>query len=62
MEKPFTFRVFAEDIPVEALRPLIEGRVPTGWIMRNGNDIALDDFYNQDLTEDDLKQKYPHLT
>ena len=45
-----------------SLEPLLVGRVPSLWLARNGREIPQDDFYNFNLTEDDLKKKYSHLT
>ena len=37
---------------------LIEGRTASGWLMDNMYQISDDDFYNRDLSEQDLKDKY----
>lgn len=38
--------------------PLIIGRVPSRWLLDNGHLIKKDDFYNESLSEDDLKRMY----
>lgn len=41
-----------------SLEPLLKGRVPSAWLVHNGNKISKEDFYNETLTEEDLKAKY----
>lgn len=36
----------------------IEGRVPTAWLLENMHKVSREDFYNQELTEENLKDKY----
>jgi len=38
--------------------PLIQGRTPSPWLMKVVNQISSADFYNEHLSEDDLKRKY----
>lgn len=38
--------------------PLLEGRACSKWLVDNMWDISKEDFYNFDLTEEDLKKKY----
>ena len=42
----------------ETTEPLMEGRVPSKWLLDHMWDISREDFYNFDLTEEDLKKKY----
>ena len=39
-------------------KPVIEGRVPTQWMLDNMHRISREDFYDQSLTEEDLKRIY----
>lgn len=39
--------------------PAIKGRVPTPWMFENMHRISREDFYNENLTEEDLKKLYP---
>lgn len=39
-------------------KPLVEGRVPSGWLMKNAHRISQDDFYNKRLSEEYLRTKY----
>lgn len=54
--KTIRFRRYAAFPP--SPEPLIKGRVPTPWILRNMYSISKEDFYNEELTEEDLKKKY----
>jgi hypothetical protein len=47
------FRTY--DASVKCTEPIIEGRVPSKWLEENMHKISKEDFYNQELTEDDLK-------
>ena len=38
--------------------PVIEGRIPSNWLLDNHHRISEEDFYNAELTEEDLKRKY----
>lgn len=51
------FREYDGSTPVS--EHLIEGRTPSGWLYKNWHRISQEDFYNKDLTEDDLKRMYP---
>jgi hypothetical protein len=39
-----------------SIYPIIEGRTPTHWIMENYRKLTREEFYNQSLSEDDLKK------
>lgn len=45
------------NLPIST-QPLIEGRTGSKWLLDNMYRISEEDFYNQSLTEDDLKKKY----
>ncbi len=36
----------------------VRGSVPSRWLMDNDHRISEEDFYNENLSEDDLKIKY----
>lgn len=57
--KTIRFRRYAAFPP--SLEPIIKGRVPTPWLVRNMSSISKEDFYNEALTEEDLKDKYNNL-
>ncbi len=38
--------------------PLIRGRVPSRWLLDNIHVISHEDFYDETLTEDELRRKY----
>jgi hypothetical protein len=46
-----------EPLPLPT-EPAIIGRVPTPWILENMHRISREDFYNESLSEDDLKKLY----
>lgn len=54
--KKVKFRKFKTDI--EITEPIITGRVPSGWLYWNTHRISEEDFYNENLTEQDLKDEY----
>ncbi len=41
-----------------SLEPLLKGRVGSKWLFANANSISKEDFYDENLTEEDLKEKY----
>jgi len=44
-----------DTLPIST-EPLIKGRVPSPWMMDHGHCVTQDEFYNFDLSEDDLKR------
>lgn len=40
-----------------SIMPAIEGRVPTAWLLEHGHQLTREEFYDQSLTEDDLKKR-----
>jgi hypothetical protein len=48
---------FAETLP-PSIEPAIVGRIPAPWMVANMHRISRDDFYDQTMTEGDLKRKY----
>lgn len=37
-------------------KPAIYGRIPTAWLLDHANELTNEEFYDQSLTEEDLKQ------
>jgi hypothetical protein len=37
-------------------KPAIDGRIPTAWLLDHANELSTEEFYNQSLTEEDLKR------
>lgn len=52
------WRKYINDHLLPYPKPLIQGRVDSAYLFYNAHRISQKDFYNFDLTEEDLKQKY----